>query len=186
MTKKERGAINARQRFLRKQNGNAYTKKYEKTKNGFLMRLYRNMESRITGIQKRNFHLYDGKELLPRSEFYNWASNNSMFHKLFAKWEKSQYDRRLTPSVDRIDPNRGYQLDNMEFVTHSENSRRGSNSPLKKKKVIQMDMTGNKLKVWDSMTNAATAMGDKRGASNLSKACKGQQIQAYGYKWAYA
>lgn len=186
MTKKEREAINARQRFLRNQNGNAYTKKYEKTKPGFLMRLYRNMESRVTGIQKRHFHLYNGKELLPRNEFYAWANNNPMFHKLFSKWEKSNYDRRLTPSVDRIDPSKGYQLDNMEFITHSENSRRGANSPINKKRVIQMDMTGIELKVWDSLTDAAESLGDKRGAANLSKVCNGKAKRAYGFRWAYA
>ena len=31
----------------------------------------------------------------------------------------------LAPTVDRIDPERGYSFGNMEWVTHSENSRRG-------------------------------------------------------------
>lgn len=136
MDKKDREAINARQRFLRKQNGNAYTKKYEKTKNGFLMRLYRNMESRVTGIQKRHFHLYAGKELIDRNEFYIWAHNSPEFHRLFAEWEASGHPRVLCPSVDRIDPMRGYNVDNMEWVTMSENSRRGALSIHRKNKRI--------------------------------------------------
>lgn len=115
-----------RQREYRKKTGNACTKKYEKTKKGFLMRLYRNMQSRITGIQKEKQHLYRGKELLPRDQFYEWALSSNQFHKLFSLWESSGYDRKLTPSVDRIDSSSGYRIENMEWVTHSENSRRGS------------------------------------------------------------
>ena len=58
------------QRERRKNNGNASTKKYEKTKNGFLMRCYRNMKSRITGVQKQKAHLYVGKSLLEKELFY--------------------------------------------------------------------------------------------------------------------
>lgn len=114
------------QREYRARTGNLCTKKYEKTKKGFLMRLYRNMQSRITGIQKLKFHLYHDKYLLPRDEFYKWALSSDDFHKLFEFWELSKYERKLTPSVDRIDSSMGYSLGNMEWVTHSENSRRGS------------------------------------------------------------
>lgn len=99
---------------------------YEKTKKGFLMRVYRNMKSRIEGVQKKKYHLYRGKSLLNKEDFYNWALQSEEFHKLFKEWETSKYERRLTPSVDRIDPSKGYEVSNMEWVTHSENSRRSS------------------------------------------------------------
>lgn len=127
-----------RQREYRKANGNASTHKYEKTKKGFLMRLYRNMESRVTGVQKQKFHLYKDKQLLSRDEFYKWASMDAEFHKLFDAWEKSGYERKLCPSVDRIDSSQGYFTANMEFVTHSENSRRGSISQWKSKNKKQV------------------------------------------------
>jgi hypothetical protein len=98
-------------------------KKYEKTKKGFLMRLYRNMKSRVTGVNKSKWHLYLGKELLPKQDFYEWALKNPDFHELFEEWEKSGYERRLTPSVDRIDSRHGYCVFNMEFVPFHENCR---------------------------------------------------------------
>ena len=119
---------NARQRIKRKLDGNADTLKYERTKGGKLMRIYRNMLSRITGVQKKKAHLYEGKCLLPKSEFYEWAMRSPEFHRLFADWERSGYQRKLAPSVDRIFSSMGYSLENMEWVTHSENSRRGSAS----------------------------------------------------------
>lgn len=87
------------------------------------MRMYRNMQSRVRGVQKLKAHLYKGKELLPRDEFYKWANRSMLFWRLFSKWEASKYDRRLTPTVNRIDPNKGYVVENMEWLTHSENSR---------------------------------------------------------------
>lgn len=124
------------QRNNRKENGNISTRKYEKTHNGFLMRLYRNMQSRITGIQKAKFHLYEGKSLLSREDFYRWSTKNEQFNILFNIWEQSNYNRKLTPSVDRIDSDKGYELDNMRWITHSENSRLGalSNKRLKYEK----------------------------------------------------
>ena len=113
------------QRIRRKASGNAVTKKYEKTINGFLMRLYRNMQSRVSGVQKLKHHLYQDKPLLKRDKFYKWSRDNEVFLKLFHQWEESNYDRKLTPSIDRVNPKKGYILSNMEWVTHSENSRRG-------------------------------------------------------------
>ena len=115
----------ARQRERRRLTGNAVTKKYEKTKKGKLMRLYRNMQSRVNGNQKAKHHLYEGKYLLGKEDFYEWAMSCPEFHRLYDEWVASDYDRKLTPSVDRIDSSKGYEVSNMEWVTHSENSRRG-------------------------------------------------------------
>lgn len=123
---------NAWQREKRKLNGNACTKKYEKTKKGFLVRLYRNMQSRVTGVQKLKIHLYEGKSLLGRDDFYEWSNNNATFHELFKLWEDSNYERRLTPSVDRIDSSLGYEISNMEWIPFHENCRRGLRSKLRK------------------------------------------------------
>lgn len=117
---------NESQRKYRDLNDNITTKKYEKTKNGFIMRLYRNMLSRISGVQKEKYHLYKGKNLLDKDVFYSWSLNNKDFNSLFIQYEHSNYNRKLAPSVDRIDSSKGYDIDNMEFITMSENSRRGA------------------------------------------------------------
>lgn len=117
---------NSDQRKQRAQNKNKYTSKYEKTERGFLMRLYRNMKSRVSGIQKEKLHLYENRELIEKEDFYIWAIESQRFHTLFLNWAGSSYDRKLTPSVDRVDSSRGYTTDNMEWVTHSENSSRGA------------------------------------------------------------
>jgi hypothetical protein len=114
-----------RQRNRRSATGNAATKKYEKTRKGKLMRTYRNMLSRITAVQSHKKHLYEGKELLDKTEFHKWAINHPEYNRLYDEWVASDYDRKLSPSVDRINPDKGYELENMQWLTHSENSRRG-------------------------------------------------------------
>lgn len=118
----DQAKINAAQKERRKRTSDSDRKKYEKTPSGFLMRLYRNMKSRVSGVQKLKHHLYAGKELLSKEDFYAWANDHIDFHRLFAIWAKSGHDRRLTPSVDRIDSSKGYTLDNMRWLTHSQNS----------------------------------------------------------------
>jgi hypothetical protein len=118
---------NKRQREIRKGNNNAWTKKYERTKKGFLMRKYHHMMGRVNGEAWYNgVHLWAGKEILDKNIFYEWALADKNFHDLFEKWEESGYERNLCPSVDRIDSSKGYLLGNMEWVTFLVNATRGA------------------------------------------------------------
>lgn len=114
----------AYQRAYRRKNGNAETRKYERTNpKGFIMRLYRNMWSRVTGIQHKKAHLYLGLEILPKTDFYSWAlAAESEFWAMWREWQETG-SQRLVPSIDRIDPTRGYTLDNMRWLPQHENSR---------------------------------------------------------------
>lgn len=102
------------------------TRKYFKTKKGFLVKLYNNMKCRVQGLNPDKRHLYKGLELMDKYDFYDWAFDNPDFHKLFKEWEQANYMRRLTPSVDRIDSRFGYFPLNMEFVPFYENCSRGA------------------------------------------------------------
>lgn len=124
--------INEKQKIRRRRMRNWDCKKYEKTKNGFLMRLYRNMQSRVEGVQWMKRHLYEGKHLLSREEFYAWAKPHPEFHRLFDAYEAAGFPRKLAPSPDRIDSSIGYTVENMEWVTMSVNSSRSHGN---KKKV---------------------------------------------------
>lgn len=119
-----RERISEYRKNYRERTNNQSTKKYEKTKNGFLMRCYRNMQSRVQGIQKLKAHLYKDNFLLDRQTFYDWSLNNEEFHRLFDEWEDNHYNQKLSPSINRIVPEKGYAINNIEWITHSENSRR--------------------------------------------------------------
>ena len=109
-----------------------WSKMYEKTPKGFLMRTYRNMQSRVTGVQKKKAHLYLGLSILSRADFYAWAWDNVEFWRLYKRWAATDFDRKLTPSINRIDTTEGYILGNIEWLTHSANSALGSTSPKRK------------------------------------------------------
>ena len=112
-----------KQRDYRARTQNACTLKYERTKKGKLMRTYRNMQSRVQGILKKKAHLYSGLPILPRDEFYRWAMASNAFHSLFDAWVLSGYRCGESPSIDRIDPDGGYTIGNMRWLSHRENSR---------------------------------------------------------------
>lgn len=106
-----------------------WSKIYEKTPKGFLMRTYRNMQSRVSGIQHKKAHLYKGLPILTRNDFYAWAWDNAEFWRLYKQWAATDFtDRKLSPSINRVDSEQGYVLGNIEWLTHSVNSSLGGYS----------------------------------------------------------
>lgn len=101
------------------------SRRYERKPKGHVMRTYRNMLSRVRGVQKREAKFYAGLPILDKHDFYRWSlAPDSEFWPLYHAWKAMNYDRRLSPSIDRIDVYGGYVLNNMQWVTHSENSGR--------------------------------------------------------------
>lgn len=124
---------NLKQKQYRQENDNLCTKVYEKTVKGYIMRTYRNMLSRVTGVQKQKAHLYKGKPILAKDEFYHWSLTDADFLRLFRDWEASGYEHKLSPSIDRIDSDDGYCLGNIRWITQSMNSALGALSKRLKK-----------------------------------------------------
>lgn len=118
--------VYARQKVQVRESGNSAHRKYAMTEKGFLVRTYSNMLGRVNGLVKSKRHLYFGLEILSREDFYNWSLNNPDFKKLIDVYRESGYDRKLAPSIDRIDSSKGYILGNIRWLTHSENSSIGS------------------------------------------------------------
>ena len=94
----------------------------------FLSLLYTNMQCRVRGHVPHKAHLYEGLEIMSRGDFYNEYLEDERFLSLFKKWEMSGFDTKLTPSPDRLNSMLGYTVDNIDWVTHSVNSRNGSMS----------------------------------------------------------
>ena len=94
----------------------------------FLGCLHQNIKRRCTDPNDKKSHIYYGLEFIGRQEFVNWAMGLEEVKELFDTWVNSGNDITLTPSPDRLESHIGYIPDNLEWVTHSENSRRGANS----------------------------------------------------------
>lgn len=98
-------------------------KEHRRTKEGFLKSTYFNMKTRVEGRDHKAVSSV-GQPILSKAEFFSWALNNPDFHYLYRDWVESGYQMKYAPSVDRIDERFGYELFNMQFVTHGENVRR--------------------------------------------------------------
>lgn len=104
----------------------AVCRSYERTRKGHLVRTYRNMKSRVLGIQKAKAHLYVGLELMGKEEFYAFSTEDFNYNKIYDEWAASDYDRKMSPSIDRIDSSKGYTKGNIRWLTHSQNSSIGA------------------------------------------------------------
>jgi len=100
------------------------SKKYLKTRFGKVVMTYNNMNRRVRGYVKK--HIYEDLDLLDRETFYLFSKESEDYNYLFDKWVESDYDRKLSPSIDRIDSKQGYVIGNIRWITHSENSRLGA------------------------------------------------------------
>ena len=93
------------------------------TKLGYLEASYSRMKMRVEGKKPHpSAHVWIGKPICTREEFYRWALNDPAFQKV---WEnRANEDVRIRPSIDRIDGSGGYTIGNMRWITVSENSKK--------------------------------------------------------------
>ena len=87
---------------------------YYKTKRGLITSLY----ARQKACSKRRGHPCPSYVF---EAFEEWIISQPNFKYLYDQWVVSGYERRLSPSVDRIDDGKGYSLKNIRLVTWFEN-----------------------------------------------------------------
>jgi hypothetical protein len=90
-------------------------KKYDKS-NVLLMRIvamYYRMNQRSKAC---NF-----KNLISIEDFIEFGINSEKYKKLYQFWKDNGKQFKYTPSIDRIDTNKGYEKGNLQFLTVSEN-----------------------------------------------------------------
>lgn len=86
---------------------------YDLTEKGVIRVIYRTQKSNRV---KRGLSLPE----YTKEELKDWLYNNG-FKKFYDDWVFSGYIKDKKPSVDRIDTNKGYSLDNIRLVTWREN-----------------------------------------------------------------
>lgn len=86
---------------------------------------YDKMCRRVTGYYRKN-HSSLGKELLTLEEFYAWcAETEKEFLEIYNTWKEAEFDRELSPTIDRIDNDLGYVPSNMQWLTLRDNRKKG-------------------------------------------------------------
>lgn len=88
------------------------------------------------------------------------------------------------PQVNHKDENKlNNDLSNLEWSTSKENANYGTRNKRLSKMVSQNTLDGEKIKVWNSLTEIYDKTGFSKG--NISTCCRGKSHQAYGYLWRY-
>ena len=83
---------------------------------------YNGMSYRCRAVKR-----YKNLKLLSKDEWVVWTSHNMpKFLKLYKDWQRSGYKKAFAPSIDRINNSRGYEFDNMQWLTQSQNARKSS------------------------------------------------------------
>lgn len=154
---------------------NCWHKIKRKTQPDFFLRTrHTEITQRCTNINNERRDVYFGKKFCSREEFLNMFKEDSEFNRLFIEWKDSGYDNRFVPSVDRIDNSGDYTLDNIRFITHSENCSKDQD----KIETIVTDIEGNFLGEFESLNSAVNHF--KVQQSNAWKVMNGQRKHTTG------
>lgn len=120
------------QQKMRKNTKYARDTRYRRSVRGFLVYLYSNKLKMVNGVLWRKAHTHLGMDLMPRDAFYTWAMMHPDYQRLYAAWTLSKYNKKLTPVSARINADKGFVKDNMEWMTACENNVRSAYAKNKK------------------------------------------------------
>jgi len=154
------------------------TEKYRHTPKGMVTNLYQKLKDRSTakGYGSLTFSLND---------FKLWALNSDEFKRLFEIWEFDNYSKNAKPSVDRINPMKGYVFDNMQWLSWNENYYKGiAEVADKKKKPVEMYKDGQLLGIFKSVQDAQFFLGLKSNG-DISDNLRGKRKTVKGYSFRY-
>lgn len=154
------------------------TEKFRHTEKGLLTNLYQKLKSRNikNGYGELDFSLDD---------FKKWSDETENFHRLFRIWCFDDYNKKSKPSVDRINPKKGYTFENMQWLSWSENYYKGiAEVSNKKEKPIVMYKDGIVLGKFKSLKEAQYFLGMSSNG-NISENLKGNRNTVKGFNFEY-
>lgn len=114
--------------------------------------------------------------------FINRFINDNKYIDLHKKWVQSNYDKKLTPSIDRINHLKEYEKDNIQMITWIENIEKAKKEGRTSKKVT-MSKNGIRIKIFNSVTEASNETGVLK--CNISLCAIKMRGSAGGYNWSY-
>ena len=87
---------------------------------------YAGIKTRCTKVRSSNGKPYrvHGTKYLNKQQWLEWCyskNNYKKFISIYNNWVQSGFNNKLTPSIDRINNNLGYQSNNLQWLTTQEN-----------------------------------------------------------------
>lgn len=85
---------------------------------------YSGMLARTEGRAIRHYEV-EGKPICTKKEFMTWCDSNiQVFEQLHRAWRESGWANTKAPSIDRINNAHGYTLDNIRWISKSQNCKK--------------------------------------------------------------
>ena len=91
-------------------------------------------------------------------------------------WLRDKAYRLKIPSLDRIESNKNYELNNVRFIEKKANIREG-------RSIVRISNNGEK-EVFRSLRHAANSIGVTH-TKNICHAARGKRPSAHGFTWRY-
>lgn len=159
--------------------------KYKRTKQGLCAYLFGNQKQN----SKKRGHTPPS---YTKQEIEQWLLGQAVFHRLYDKWVDSNYDKMMTPSIDRKNDSIGYTLDNIQLMTWQDNENKAHvdmsigilNNGNPAKEVMQYGKNNELINIFHSTQEASISTGIYQ--SGISNACSGKVKSAGGFTWKYA
>ena len=126
------------------------------------------INKRCNNSKSDNYKYYGGKGVK------NYLTQEEL-KKLWFRDKAYKMDR---PSIDRIDSNGNYEINNCRFIEMNKNISRACSIA-----ILQYDLDGNFIKEWRSATKAAQNFHGTE--ANIRRVLYGKSYTAFGYQWKY-
>lgn len=139
----------------------------QKPKTPFLIKLV-SIRSRCNSPSNVSYKQYGGKGI----------KCNLTIEDLIFLWKRDKAWLLKYPSIDRIDTKGNYERNNCRYIERFENATRKTPS----RRIKQMDLNGNIVKIWESVNSAISIGGFNKG--NLYRVI-GKKHLVNGYYFAY-
>lgn len=99
-----------------------HNKELNRTFDGYFLNVWKRMNRRCKGQYKA---IYTGLPCMSKDQYAEFLDSTQERRRLlFDQWIESGTPRHLAPSIDRIEPSKGYVIGNCQWLTVSENSKR--------------------------------------------------------------
>lgn len=110
-------------------------------------------------------------------------NKNVLIHRLVAEaFIPNPFNFRCVNHIDENKENN--RADNLEWCTYQYNNTYGKGALERNSKIIQYDMAGNALKIWESMKEAAESL--NLNYQGISMCCRNKRKSCGGYMWSFA
>lgn len=151
------------------------SKKWRHSKHGKLASIF---HAQIQRSKKNRSHINLHKVEYDFNYFFNRFIKDKKFLIIYKKWVNSNFSKYLSPSIDRINPKKGYLKNNIQITTWNINRKKGFFENRNSKKIIM-----NNSIVFNSLSEAA--MKTDIQVTNICACLKLKRKTAGGNKWKY-